>query len=81
MVESHKKMYERYFEVKSTPKRGKRIITRDDMIKKYKEKVSGYFVIITNDIKNSVDALKIYPEIFMSRQRKPANEVPIRFSS
>jgi transposase len=52
--------YEKYFEVIETPKRGRKVIPRDNAINEYVRKTCGFFVLITNDIKDAVDALRLY---------------------
>lgn len=52
--------YEKYFEVIETPKRGRRVIPRDDAINEHARKTCGFFVLITNDIKDAVWALRLY---------------------
>lgn len=52
--------YEKYFEVIETPKRGRKVIPLDNAINEHARKTCGYFVLITNDIKDVVDALRLY---------------------
>ena len=60
-VAAHQVKYERYFIVKETPKRGRKVIVRDDeAVREYKNNMAGFFVLLSNDIKDSVSALKIY---------------------
>lgn len=55
----HEKQYTRYFEVKNTPVRGVKIIAKEDALAETKLN-HGYFVLLSNDIKNPVEALDIY---------------------
>jgi transposase len=50
---------ENYFLIKETPKRGMQIHYRDDAIKKHMDQL-GYFVLLSNEIKDSAIALEIY---------------------
>jgi hypothetical protein len=52
--------YEKYFEVIETPKRGRKVIPRDEAINEHARKTCGFFVLITNDIKDAVVALRLY---------------------
>ena len=58
-VQEHEKLYAKYFEIKSTPRRGIKISARqgaiDEVIRNY-----GYFALISNTIKDPIGALAIY---------------------
>ena len=58
-VESHKKAYEQFFEVKITPKRGRQIAYKEDAIKEAR-KYFGYFALITNETMDAFTALHLY---------------------
>lgn len=51
--------YNRYFEVKETPKRGRRIIIREDVMKE-KAKNYGFFALLSNVVKDPFEALSLY---------------------
>jgi transposase len=55
----HAKLYEKYFQVKETPVRGIRVMPKqkaiDETTKNY-----GYFALISNEVKDPVEALNIY---------------------
>jgi len=55
----NEKQYARYFEVKSTPVRGTRVIAREDALAEAKRNY-GYFALLSNEIKDPLDALTIY---------------------
>lgn len=55
----HEKYYVKYFEVRSTPVRGTKIIAKEDAIAEAKRNY-GYFALLSNDIKDAVEALEIY---------------------
>lgn len=58
-VESHQKSYEQFFEVKTTPKRGRQVYYREDAIKKARRYL-GYFVLISNEKMDAFTALHLY---------------------
>jgi transposase len=55
----HEKYYAKYFEVKSTPVRGTKITAKEDAIAEAKRNY-GYFALLSNEIKDAVEALEIY---------------------
>lgn len=59
LVESHKSAYEQFFEVKTTPKRGRQIHYKEDAIKKAR-RYFGYFALVTNEVMDSFTALHLY---------------------
>lgn len=59
LVESHKKAYEQFFEVKTTPKRGRQVNYKEDAIKEAR-KYLGYFALITNEKMDAFTALHLY---------------------
>jgi len=58
-VEKHEKDYEKYFTIKETPKRGISVTTKDDVINQ-KKRYFGYFVLISNEVKDTWEALSLY---------------------
>ena len=58
-VESHRKAYEQFFEVKTTPKRGRQVYYKEDAIKEARRYL-GYFAIITNETMDAFTALHLY---------------------
>jgi transposase len=59
-VTEHKKYYDRYFIIKETPVRGRKIVVWDEAVQEFKQKTAGFFVILSNDIKEPMEALRIY---------------------
>jgi transposase len=59
LTEAQLSLIDRFFTVKETPKRGIQIKYKDDMIKNHTDR-SGYFALLSNDIKDSPKALEIY---------------------
>ena len=55
----HEKQYAKYFEVKSTPVRGTKIIAKEEALAEAKRNY-GYFALLSNEIKDAVEALEIY---------------------
>jgi transposase len=55
----HEKAYQRYFTITQTPKRGMRVIANEESIRD-KEKDFGYFVLVSNSIKEAKEAIEIY---------------------
>ena len=53
------KLYQKYFIIKETPVRGITYSFKEDAIRKA-EKNYGYFVLMTNGIKDPVEAIRIY---------------------
>lgn len=60
LCKAHQKDYERFFIVKETPKRGRKVEYNQPAIDKYRKNTSGWFVMATNDIKDPIRALEIY---------------------
>lgn len=60
--ESNKEAYKRYFTVKNTPKRGRKVTRNQDAVNEYKVDRAGCWVIITNCEKDAQKALLAYRE-------------------
>lgn len=58
-IPEHEKEYSKYFAIKETPKRGISVTYRQDAISKARERY-GFFVIISNEVKDPITALSIY---------------------
>ena len=52
--------YEEYFTIKETPKRGRTVTYNQEAIDAHRTNTVGWFVMITNDMKDPVKALEIY---------------------
>ena len=59
LTETQASLVEQYFIVKDTPKRGVRIQYKNDAIQN-KMSQFGYFALLSNDVKDSSEALEIY---------------------
>ena len=55
----HEKQYTKYFDVKTTPARGTKVIAKEDAMAEAKRNY-GYFALLSNEIKEPVRALEIY---------------------
>lgn len=55
----HERHYVKYFEVKSTPVRGTKVIAKEEALAEAKRNY-GYFALLSNEIKDAVEALEIY---------------------
>jgi transposase len=55
----HEKLYRKYYDISTTPVRGMSITPRQDAID-LAERDYGYFALISNDIKDPMEALKLY---------------------
>lgn len=60
MVEAHETMYERYFIIKETPKRGRKVEFNNQAIQKHRKRYSGFFCLISNKTKSAEKALRTY---------------------
>jgi transposase len=60
LQDTHKEFYNRFFNVKMTPKRGISVFYNDDEIQKYRKRYAGYFCILTNVKTDSGELLEIY---------------------
>lgn len=58
-VPEHEKEYKKYFEIKETPKRGISLTVKQDAIDAAHERY-GFFVLISNEVKDPVTALSLY---------------------
>lgn len=55
----HEKLYAKYFDVKSTPVRGTKVTAKEEAMTEAKRNY-GYFALVSNEIKDAVEALEIY---------------------
>ena len=56
----HQEAYNAFFVVKATPKRGMKVSYNTQAINQYINRYSGFQALLTNSIKNPVEALQIY---------------------
>jgi len=58
-VPEHENQYNKYFEIKNTPKRGTKATVKEEAVLQAK-KHFGFFALLTNEAMNAVTALEIY---------------------
>ena len=58
--EGHRPYYQRFFHIKETPRRGRKVSYDQAAIDGHRKNTTGWFVMITNDVKDPVKALEIY---------------------
>jgi len=58
-VAAHEKLYEKYYDVRETPVRGIRLTPKQEAIEEA-QKNFGCFALVSNDVKDSREALRIY---------------------
>ena len=58
--DEHKAFYQKFFRVKKTPKRERKVEYNQEAIDNHRENTTGWFVLVTNDVKDPVKALEIY---------------------
>jgi hypothetical protein len=57
----HEKQYAKYFDIKATPIKGIKVTAKEDIIVEAKKNY-GYFVLLSNDVKDPIEAIEIYVE-------------------
>ena len=58
-VLGHEKLYQEYFTIKTTPKRGTRVKVKEEAVQEAK-RYYGFFALITNEPMDAVTALELY---------------------
>lgn len=58
-VPEHEPFYKKYFEIKTTPKRGMRVTVNEEAVVKAK-RYYGFFVLMTNETMDAITALEFY---------------------
>ena len=58
-VASHQSEYEKYFTIKETPVRGRQVLPRQEILDEAKKRY-GYFVLLSNEVKEATIALELY---------------------
>ena len=48
LVDTHKDLYKQFFEVRDTPKRGRKVLEKGSIIAEFQKKYSGYWCLLTN---------------------------------
>jgi transposase len=60
LVSGHEEFYKEFFIVKETPIRGRTVTYNNEAIQKYRNQYAGFQAILTNDIKDPVETLRVY---------------------
>lgn len=60
LVTSHEAAYKTFFTIKETVVRGRQVAFNHEVIQKYRNQYAGFYVLLTNDIKDPVEALRVY---------------------
>ena len=60
LIKEHSNAYNEFFVVKTTPKRGKKVFYNDQSVSQYIKRYTGFQAILSNAIKNPVEALQVY---------------------
>ncbi|MDO9533740.1 MAG: transposase [Bacillota bacterium] len=56
----HEDAYKAFFTIKETPVRGRKVLFNNEAIQQYRNRYAGFYVLLTNDIKDPVEALRVY---------------------
>ena len=59
-IKEHRKAYDTFFVVKTTPKRGTKASYNNEAVSQYIKRYAGFQVLLSNSIKDPVKALQIY---------------------
>lgn len=59
-IDKNEPLYERYFIVSETPKRGRKVEYNEGAIQQYRNRYSGFFCIASSKIKQADEALQVY---------------------
>jgi len=60
LIKEHSNAYNEFFVVKTTPKRGEKVFYNDQSVSQYIKRYTGFQAILSNAIKNPVEALQVY---------------------
>lgn len=58
-LQEHEKLYAKYFDIKTTPKRGTKVVVNEAEVKRAK-RYYGFFALMTNESMDAIQALEIY---------------------
>ena len=59
-IKSHMKDYKKYFYIKETPVRGRKVFINTEAIEEFRNKRAGYFILASNHEKDSTKTLEVY---------------------
>jgi len=57
---THEDAYKAFFIIKETPVRGRKVLFNNEVIQQYRKNYAGFYVLLTNDLKDPVEALVVY---------------------
>ena len=60
LISEHQEEYNAFFMIKTTPKRGMKVSYNTQAISQYINRYSGFQALLTNSIKNPIEALQVY---------------------
>jgi hypothetical protein len=60
VISGHKDAYKTFFIVKETTVRGRRVLFNNEVIEKNRNRYAGFYALLTNDIKDPLQALMVY---------------------
>jgi len=60
LVSAHQEAYDTFFVVKTTPKRGTKVLYNETAVNQYIKRYTGFQAILSNRIKDPVKALQVY---------------------
>ncbi len=60
IIVAHQEVYDEFFIIKTTPKRGKVISYNSQAINQYIKRYAGFYAILTNSVKDPMKSLQIY---------------------
>ena len=60
LLNEHQEAYDSFFVIKSTPKRGIKVSYNNEAVTQYISRYSGFQALLTNSIKDPVEAIQIY---------------------
>jgi len=60
VISGHEEAYKTFFIVKETPARGRRVLFNNEAIENHRNRYAGFYVLLTNDIKDPLQALRVY---------------------
>ncbi len=68
LVGTHKELYEQFFEVRDTPKRGRKVLEKGPIIAEFQKKYAGYWCLLTNRKRSRA-------EIYVAYQQRNSSEI------
>ena len=60
LINTHEDAYKSFFIIKETPVRGRKVLFNNQAIQQYRKNYAGFYVLLTNEIKDPLEALTVY---------------------